>query len=111
MPLVSKTILNLTGESSAAVGISETLHCGENVTAAGSFWSDTGTTSLFSTGCRHDQRLDVCSSIRDWVQRRAEFAEKFLNSPISAVLRWAEGEIEFSSYHADDFRQNEAERC
>jgi hypothetical protein len=52
----------------------------------------------------------VAGSLADWVERRAEYAEKFLGSPVEAVRRWAEGEIGFSSANAADFRLSEEER-
>lgn len=52
----------------------------------------------------------VAGSLADWVERRAEYAENFLASPVEAVRRWAEGEIGFSSEHAADFRLSEEER-
>lgn len=52
----------------------------------------------------------MADSLADWVERRAEYAEKFLGSPIEAVRRWAEGEIGFSTEHAADFRLSEEER-
>jgi hypothetical protein len=52
----------------------------------------------------------VAGSLADWVERRAEYAEKFLGSPVEAVRKWAESEIGFSSEHAADFRLSEEER-
>ena len=52
----------------------------------------------------------VAGSLADWVERRAEYAEKFLDSPVEAVRKWAEGEIGFSSQNAADFRLSEEER-
>jgi hypothetical protein len=52
----------------------------------------------------------VAGSLADWVERRAEYAEKFLGSPVEAVRKWAESEISFSSQNAADFRLSEEER-
>lgn len=52
----------------------------------------------------------VAGSLADWVERRAEYAEKFLGSPVEAVRKWAESEIGFSSQNAADFRLSEEER-
>jgi hypothetical protein len=52
----------------------------------------------------------VAGSLADWVERRAEYAEKFLDSPVEAVRKWAESEIGFSSQNAADFRLSEEER-
>ena len=52
----------------------------------------------------------VAGSLADWIERRAEYAEKFLGSPVEAIRRWAESEIGFSSQHAADFRLSEEER-
>jgi hypothetical protein len=52
----------------------------------------------------------VAGSLVDWVERRAEYAERFLGSPVEAVRRWAESEIGFSAENAAEFRLSEEER-
>ena len=52
----------------------------------------------------------VAGSLADWVERRAEYAEKFLGSPVEAVRKWAESEIGFASQNAAEFRLSEEER-
>lgn len=59
------------------------------------------------SGMTHGQVF--AGSIADWVEKRAEQAEPFRTYPLSAVRRWAEGEILFASNNADDFRQSEEE--
>jgi hypothetical protein len=71
------------------------------------FGDDERVFASWVSGMTHGQAF--AGSVADWVEKRAEQAEPFLTYPLSAVRRWAEGEILFASNNADDFRQREEE--
>jgi hypothetical protein len=72
------------------------------------FGNDDQVFSSWVAGMTNGQAF--AGSIADWVERRAEFAERFLTYPLEAVRRWARSEISFASDNAEDFRQTEEER-
>jgi hypothetical protein len=48
-------------------------------------------------------------SIADYTQRRASMAEPFLDFPIEAVRRWAQGEVIFAEQNVENYRLSEEE--
>jgi hypothetical protein len=71
------------------------------------FGADDTVFSGWLSGMNHGQVF--AGSIADHIDRRASAAEAFLQFPIEAVRRWAEGEVLFADQNAPGFRLQEEE--
>jgi hypothetical protein len=57
----------------------------------------------------HNGRV-FAGSIAEYTENRASMAQPFLNFPIEAVRRWAQGETMFAEENVEGFRLSEEER-
>lgn len=71
------------------------------------YGDDDGVFSRWVAGMHNGRAF--AGSIADYTENRASMAEPFLDFPISAVRRWAKGQIMFASENVERFRLSEEE--